>query len=276
MRKKAPRSIKESIHEFGKLSANFDWTLSDFDDFYNANIKALVESPYIYNNYHWITNFKEMRIIRIIGLKKILGYDEDTFSLHKSFDIIHPNFRPFVLEYAKNAYEMLSDKRYRPLSSKAHYSIQFPVHRSDGEYILVQMNVSIIMVDKAGNPLINYNRFEVLGKYFGEPIFIKPKVYFRTGVDLSQKAQEAVDQLSEKTRNFLLAYLHFTEREKEVLKCLSVGEKLPEIAKKLGDMSIETLKMHNKNILKKAKQHLSTLFQNARDVAYYLESMNIL
>ena len=282
MRKKNQKSIKESLQEFEKLSSNFDWAMSDFEEVYNRTIKAIAESPYMFNYYHWVTNFKDMRIIHISGLKKMLGHDEDTFTLQKSFGIIHPNFRPFVLEYAKNAYEMLCDKKYRLLSSKAHYSIQFPVLRADGEYILVQMNVSIIMVDKAGNPLANYNRFEVLGKYFDGPILIQPRVFFRTNIDLSDKAQEAEAELSERVRDFLLKQLGFTDAEKKVLLCLSEGKPLTEIAKALTkpealtDISVETVKIHTKHILTKAKNHLSPLFKSARDVAEYLKSMNII
>ena len=276
MRKKNHRSTKESLYEFEKLSANFDWTMSDFDEVYNKTIKAIAESPYMFNYYHWITHFKEMRIRHISGLKKMLGYEESDFTLQKSFDIIHPNFRPFVLEYAKNAYEMLSDKKYRPLSSKAQYSIQFPVQNIEGEYILVQMNISIILTDKTGNPLMNYNRFEVLGKYFGSPILIKPRVFFNTGIDLSEKAKEAEAELTVKVKDFLMKHLEFTDTEKKVLKYLSEGQKLPDIAKALDDKSVKTVKVHNKHILNKARNHLSLLFKDARDVAQYLNSMNIL
>lgn len=171
---------------------------------------------------------------------------------------------------------MLSEKKYQSLSSKAHYSIQFPILRSDGEYYAVQMNVSIILVDKEGNPLVNYNRFEVLGNYWGEPLIIKPRVHFRTGVDLSGTAKEVEAELSKKVRDFIWERLEFTEKEKNVLQCLSNGDKLTEISDILNIKSVETVKKHNLHILKKARLHLSPLFMSARDVANYLKSMSIL
>lgn len=279
MKKNTSKSIEESLREFGKISESFDSIVSDtdFQKIYRESIKHIAESPLMFNGYHWVTNFKDMSIMDISGLKKILGYDEETFTLQKSVSIMHPNFRPFILEYAKNAYEMLCDERYRLLSNKAHYSIQFPVLRYDGVYILVQMNISIIMVDKMGNPLVNYNRFEVLGNYLEEPIAIVPRVFFRTEMDLSAKAQEAEVELKERVKGFLFDKLNLTDTELKVLNGLSdTNKKIAQIAQELDDMSIETLKIHNKNILKKARHCLSPLFRDAKEVVKYLKSMDML
>ena len=276
MKKKNQKSIEENLLEFERIIGNCDWVLADFDKIYLNDIKPTADSPYMFNYFHWITNFKKMCIEHKSGVKKMLGYEEETFSLEKCFSIIHPNFRPFVLEYSKNTYEMLKTPKYKTLSNKAHFSIQFPILRADGEYILVQMNVSIIMVDNIGSPLINYNRFEVLGKYFDTPIFIKPRINFRTGIDLSEKAKEAEAELSGKVRHFLLNHLGFTDKELEVLKCLGNDLRLTDISDKLNIPSVETIKKHNLNIIKKARIHLSPLFANARDIAKYLKGMGII
>ena len=70
--------------------------------------------------------------------------------------------------------------------------------------------------------------------------------------------------------------LGFTDTEKKVLKELrDEKQKLPDIAKVL-EISDKTVKVHNKHILNKARNHLSPLFKDARDVSIYLDSMSIL
>ena len=256
------------------LTSSFEEVKFEYETLYKNTIQLIAESPYIFNYFHWTTDIKARRIIDHFGIKKILGYGEDVVTFEKMISLIHPKFFPFVVQYAATAYEMLTYKKYLPLSIKAHYSVQYPILCANGKYLLVQMNVSIIVVDAKGNPIVNYNRFEVLGEYLDTPIPIKPRVFFRTGLDLSAKAKEAEKELNDKVKGIFIKIIGLTEKELSVLDYLADNSLREEkfVALKI---SRETLKTHNKNILTKAKKHISPLFEKARDVAKYLKTMEI-
>ena len=51
-----------------------------------------------------------------VSIERMLGYKDSAFTLEKSMEIIHPNYRDFVVTYGLMAYRMLREPRYRPLS----------------------------------------------------------------------------------------------------------------------------------------------------------------
>jgi hypothetical protein len=265
---------KIDLSQFKEMSKEFQSIAFNYQNIYKEKIEPMAQSEYMFNYFHWTTDIKSMKIIDCFGIQKILGYDESTFTLEKSVKIIHPSFAPFVMQYAYIAYTMLSLPQYRPLSSKADYCIQFPILDANGKYVLVQKNISIIVTDNMGNPIVNYNRFEVLGEYFGLPIPIKPRVFFRTHLDFSQRAKEAELELNEKIKHTFIKIVGITPKQLQILKMLADKTIIDGILKQLN-YSLETHKTHTKKILLKARKTISPLFRDAREVAFYLRSMSI-
>jgi DNA-binding CsgD family transcriptional regulator len=274
MKQKKPNKHINLSH-FAKMSDAFQSIAFQYEDIYKKSIEPIATSDCMFNYFHWTTDIKAMKIIDCYGIERMLGYDESTFTLEKSVDIIHPFFKPFVIQYAYMAYQMLSLPNYRALSSKAHYSIQFPILNVKGQYILVQKNISIIVTDGEGNSIVNYNRFEVLGEYHNIPIQIKPRVFFKTHLDLSDRAKEAEKELNERVKEIFLKVMGFTPKQQKVLSHLADNKTVAEILESLN-YNGETHKAHTKNILSKARDTLSPLFREAREVANYLRLMNIL
>jgi hypothetical protein len=274
MKDTQPKKTIDLSH-FAEMSSSFQAVAFEYEVLYKQSIESIASSDYMFNYFHWTTDIKAMRIIDCYGIEKILGYDESNFTLEKSVDIIHPYFKPFVIQYAYLAYQMLSLPKYRPLSSKAHYSIQFPILNAKGQYILVQKNVSIIVTDGEGNAIVNYNRFEVLGDYRNLPIQIKPRVFFRTQLDLSDRAKEAEKELNEKVKDIFLKIIGITPKQVKILEHLADNKSIEEILNSL-QYNGETHKTHSKSILSKARSTLSPLFREAREVANYLRGMNII
>lgn len=261
-------SQNDTFRKFEILTHNFGAPTDTYEHIYEQYIKPITESPYMFNTYHWTTNIAERRIIDMMNVKKALGYDERHFTLAKSMDIIHPHFKDLVLEYALVAYRMLrDDPKYRLHSAQTHYSVQFPVQHYEGHYLLVQMNISIIQTDEAGNPLANYNRFAILDDYEDAPLHIKPHVYFETNnLTLAKTAEK---ELYEKMKGFILKMTKMSKQEIAILERLYNHKKLDEIASELN-ITVDTVKTHNKNILAKAKEHYSPQFTTVREVAKYL------
>jgi hypothetical protein len=274
MKEKKP-NMSINLSQFADMSAAFQSVAFEYEKIYKKSIEPIATSDYMFNYFHWTTDIKAMRIIDFYGIEKMLGYDEATFTLEKSVDIIHPLFKPFVIQYAYLAYKMLSLPNYRLFSSKSHYSIQFPILNAKGQYILVQKNISIIVTDDEGNAIVNYNRFEVLGEYRNLPIQIKPRVFFKTNLDLSERAQEAENELNEKVKEIFLKIIGITPTQINILKHLADNKPIDEILK-LSDHNKETHKTHAKSILSRARLTLSPLFRESREVANYLRGMNII
>lgn len=257
------------------ITKDFDVASMPFKDIFETTILPIVDSPYLFNNFHWVTNIHGQNLMYVKGVDKVLGYKDETFTLEKSVEIIHPNYRAFVVEYGLMAYRMLKEPRYQPLSNRSHYYIQYPIKRADGKFILVQMNASVIQTDKDGNPIANYNRFEVLGAFLDVPIFIRPHVYFRTSMQESALEEAAEKDISQRISKIMLSRLKITDRELLTLKDFSDNLNSLETAKK-QERGVETVKHHAKKILKKARLHLFSGFRNAQEVAIYLKNIDII
>jgi hypothetical protein len=243
---------------------------------YEKKIRPVTESPFLFNSFHWVTDIQKKDLLYKTNIKKILGYEEAEFTLERSIQVIHPGYQKFVTEYGVMAYRMLTESRYQKLSAISHYCIQYPIRHYNGHYLLVQMDASVVQIDSIGNPIANYNRFELLGNYLNVPIIIRPRVYFRTTVHnhLAEAAHEAEAELSERVKNSLLKTIGFSDIEKEILT-LSLTHTIPEIAQK-RDRSMDTIKSQNKGILEKARETFWVEFPSVKSVAEYLKNIEII
>ena len=273
--KEKEKSEKEAISQLGKIVEDFDTPSQPFQEIFETTIKPIVESPYLFNSFHWVTNILEQKLIFVNGIEKVLGYKDAEFTFEKSMEMIHPNYRSFVIEYGLMAYRMLTEPRYRPLSIRSHYSIHYPVKRIDGTYILVQMNASVIQTDKDNNPIANYNRFEILGPFLNVPIAIRPRVYFRSFSNSQDLAIDAEKDISSRVSKIMLDKLKITKRELLILIDFSNGLSGSKIAEK-QKIGIETVKEHSKKMLKKARLQLSPCFSNIKELANYMKNIEII
>jgi DNA-binding CsgD family transcriptional regulator len=263
-----------TIAALEKIVVGFDAPLEPIDRIFSGTIKPIIDSPYLFNCFHWVTNIREQKLMYVHGVEKILGYKDADFTLAKSVDIIHPSYHDFVVEYGLMAYRMLTEPQYRPLSSRSHYCIQYPMRRADGRFILVQMNASVIQTDKEGNPIANYNRFDILGVFLNVPILIRPRVYFRS-LSWSSLEEAAERDISERVSKIMLMRLKITPRELAILKDFALDLGGAEIAEK-QHIAPETVKHHSKKMLKKARANLSTHFKNVKEIAIYLKNIEII
>ncbi len=258
-----------------KIVGSSDTPTQSFHQIFEATIKPLVESNYLFNSYHCITDLLEQKLVFVTGVEKILGYKDEDFSMEKSIELIHPRYRDLVIEYGLMTFQLFREQRYRILSSRLHYNIQYPIKRIDGKFILVQMNTSIIQTDKAGNTIASYHRIGKFGPFLDVPIFIRPHIHFRTTTLYNSLAEAAERDISARVRKIMLDKLKITSRELLILKDFSNGLSGSKIA--IGqNIGTETVKEHSKKILKKARLHLSPSFGNIKELANYLKNIDII
>lgn len=276
MSKKSKKN-EDNAMPFEQIRKLFNTSLPDYalETIYINTIKATMQSPYLENYYHCIVDFKDMKFLFLDGVKKILGYDDDTFTPTHNIDIIHPTYRSIVIEYTKKACKVLCNIENKPFIDKSHFCLQFPVLKKDTTYALMEMDVSSVVADEEGRPLAYYIRFKTLGQYGDTPVFIKPIVFFETDIDTSAAAQSAELEILNGVKDFLIADLGFTDAEKEALCSLAeINRKVKYIVE--GDETTHENINHSKEILEKAQKNISPLFKDALSVAQYLQKIGII
>jgi hypothetical protein len=233
-------------------------------------VKPIEDSPMMFNLFHWVVNHEEQDIVHCFGVKKMLGYDDQTLTYEKSQNLIHPNFRGLILKLSAIVFDFFKSSSYQVLNKQAHFCIQFPIQHINGSFLLIQQNCTVLSTDKDHNPVIVYYRFENLGKFIGFPIIVKPRVCFNIGIYSIDLEQVVETQLSKGINSLVLKHIGLTTKQTEILSLLSQEKSIDQITKELN-ITIETIKVHNKNILSKAKKNISQMFTNAREVSYFLK-----
>ena len=124
-------NLEHATKTLKNISTLIETSKESFDAMYEQNMRPIIESPFMFTTYHWVTNIREQNLTYVSGVQRHLGYADETFTLEKSVQMIHPCYQAFVVEYGLMAYAMLTERRWRPLSSRSHYCLQFPVQRHD-------------------------------------------------------------------------------------------------------------------------------------------------
>jgi DNA-binding CsgD family transcriptional regulator len=269
------KNLDSTVAALQQISEGYSDPTRPFESIYSETILPIATSPYFFNSFHWTTNILQQELVYVKNVERILGYTDAGFTFLKSLDIIHPNYRGFVKEYGLMAYRMLNEPKYHPLSPYSHYCIQYPVRKATGDYILVQMNASVIQTDAKGNAIANYNRFDVLGPYLEVPFVIRPRVYFRDTSFAKDRAAEAEQDITQRVSRIMLRELGITDTELKVLKGFADGHKALAIASELG-VGSETIKTHADNIRRKVRERLCGSFGRVNDIAFYLRKIEII
>ncbi|WP_228446643.1 LuxR C-terminal-related transcriptional regulator [Chryseobacterium sp. 3008163] len=194
--------------------------------------------------YYMIFNVSTMELEFISPhIKNILGYDSNEINALFFLDQIHPNDKPYFLNFENKLTEFLKEL---PLEKRGSYKFQhdYRIKTKTNNYIRLLHQIVPIEFDEN-----NYYRSLVLHtdithiKKEGTPCFSiigfddEPSYY---NIEVTEKLTKSFDL--------------FTKREKEVLKCILEGKNSKTIAEKLF-ISLNTVHNHRKNILTKAEVH---------------------
>jgi len=236
---------------------------SSFEAFETFNLPLL---------YTWITNIPQMEIRLIQGVKKCLGYDEETFTLYTALNMIHPAFRFLVVEYAREMYVRLQDDMFKQNAAQTTYQIQFPVRNVHGEYYLVSQISRIYSFENKGLAIENINLFVITKLYENEPVVIRPYLRLNMGGYLDKEANVLTKAVTTRLND---RFRFLTPKEKEV-----AGYHLQELTNDEIAQSTETgfanIAKHNRNILAKASQYFPFSFKDASEVARYYQALGLI
>ena len=174
------------------------------------------------------------------NVKQVLGYEPDEFKLDLIMNIIHPEDKPYFLNFEykiveffkslpfekvplyKVQYDFRLRKKDRSYARILHQAVQID-YDEQNYYRTLSLDTDITHIKQEGLPC-----FSLIGLY-GEPSYynIQDKVF---------------------TKSFDL----FTKREREILKGIVEGKTSQQIAEQLF-ISSYTVNAHRRNIMEKAK-----------------------
>lgn len=195
-------------------------------------------------HYYMIFNICEMELEFISpNIKDVLGYEPSEINASFFLDQIHPDDKPYFLNFENQLTEFF-DKL--PLEKRGSYKFQhdYRIRNKNQNYIRLLHQIVAIEFDES-----NYYRSLVLHtdithiKKSGIPCFSiigfddEPSYY---NVEITEPLTKSFDLL--------------TKREKEILKCIVEGKNSKTIAEELF-ISLNTVNNHRKNILNKAEVH---------------------
>ena len=177
------------------------------------------------------------------GVTSVLGYDPEEIDIHLFLEILHPDDKPYFLEFERRIteffkalpyekiqnYKMQYDFRMRTKDNRyirlLHQAVQIDFDESNF-YRTLDIDTDITHIKPDGIPC-----FSIIGLE-GEPSYYN--------IDIT------------KTNALARSYDLFTRKEREILKLIIENNNSREIAEKLF-ISPHTVNAHRKNILRKAQ-----------------------
>lgn len=194
--------------------------------------------------YYMIFNIFQMELEFISpDIENVLGYEPHEINASFFLDQIHPDDKPYFLNFENKLTEFFKEL---PLEKRGSYKFQhdYRIKAKDHNYIRLLHQIVPLEFDEN-----NYYRSLVLHtdithiKKDGIPCF--------SMIGLDDEPSYYNIQVTESlTKSFNL----FTRREKEILKCIVEGKNSRKIAEELF-ISIHTVNNHRKSILNKAAVH---------------------
>lgn len=174
------------------------------------------------------------------NVTNVLGYHPEEMSVEFMMDIIHPDDKPFFLNFE---YKVVEFFKKLPIHKVAFYKVQYDIRMKNKYGTYVRMLHQAVQIDYDEQ---NYYRtlcFET------DISHIKPEgvpCFSIIGLDGEPSYYNIQD-----VPIFTKSYDIFTRREREILKGIIEGKSSKELSDELF-VSIHTINAHRKNIIAKA------------------------
>jgi len=205
--------------------------------------KKLLTFSQVGDYYYYIFNFKHLQFDFVSKeIEAVLGYDPAEVTIEFIMDKMHPDDRPWFLQFQNRSSEFLAQlPRYKLMKYKSQFDCRFK--KKNGDYTRLLHQSVVIQTDDDGGLIrtlilhTDISHFKKEGRpvmsYIGmddEPSYMN--------IDISNLFVENKEALS--------------RREKEILKLLIEGKLSKEIGAVLN-ISKQTVDTHRKNMLHKNK-----------------------
>ena len=190
----------------------------------------------------FVIDFAQNRIVYKKGIKKLLGYNDNEFTMQLLRKICHPDDYDVTTSIVKNA--ILYSLAYPEDNAESTLFISYRLKKKNGTYAKILSQSNIISTDEKGNIASSFIRFTDIS------FMDKTKI-----VNWEFKSKNLIKDFF--TRQVYKTFQNFfTIREKEIIVKMKTNLTNNEIGHKLN-ISKHTVATHRKKILKKAKCHSS-------------------
>jgi hypothetical protein len=254
---------------FGK---QYSQMIGDPVNISEEDYKIFVEEQKAYLNLPWnkskfllFSNMKTERLEQCLGLKEVMGWTEP-LSVETYFRMIHPDYLAPYLYWSMAVYELSQEVRSKLKPMQQVLQMQLPLLHYSGTYYWCFMKGFPLRLDKDNNLVLHLNiyvRMEELTDFnhrILEPILIER-------IDIMNAWTQV---LREKMKKIVLSTLN--NKTQEVMRLSIEGKKSEQIAEIMG-VSVNTVMMYKKNILRSGQSFCGKVFKDADEVARYFRSM---
>lgn len=203
----------------------------------------------------YVLNWKQSKVTYLKSVQLLLGYKNDDFNMQSALNKVHPEDAMVVNRVLR---AIVSRAMAGNVSLNNQYlNLTFRIKKKDGAYIKVLQQSSVFEKDDNGRLISNVSLLTDIS-------FISNNN--KVAWDLYSKD---IDNNALKETIFKDFINLFTKRELEIIHLIEKGLTNTQIAKQLF-ISINTVKVHRKHILKKSNSH------NSRQLLQFCEKHSIL
>lgn len=173
-----------------------------------------------YQQFFFVLDLVNRRVIHTHGLKKWLGYDDDNFTLLKYLTIIHPRHLESLNVFAQAAFETANSKEHQVTFMEQKYSVQLPLLHENGSYISTKRSLYPFQISEDGKVLAYLNHFTIVKEDFDATIALNPEVK-----TTNQKPQKDLANIvvKQKAKNIIAnssKIAGFSQRQLKILRAM--------------------------------------------------------
>ncbi len=175
------------------------------------------------------------------GVTNILGYEPEEMDIHLFLEIIHPEDKPYFLKFEQRITEFFKNL---PFDKIPKYKMQydFRMRTKDKRYVRLLHQAIQIDFDE-----VNYYRTLSIDTDISHIKSAGIPSFSIIGLEGEPSYYNITD-----ANTLVLSKYPFTRREREIVKMIVEGKNSNQIAELLF-ISVHTVNVHRKNILKKAE-----------------------
>ncbi|MBL0048950.1 MAG: hypothetical protein IPP32_12735 [Bacteroidetes bacterium] len=210
------------------------------------------------------------KLIHPVGISKYLGYSEDTFSIADFLGLTHPQHSIEHWITGVSIWNLLDKHKKFATFDDIQFVHQLALKHVDGSFLFCTCNAFIFQISDCGKAISYGYQFSILKNWEGE--------HFSSSIADKLKIREDILELlkNEKIKNFIESKI-FLDSHMPVLRQLAYLEE--KTSKSVADnleLTQNTIKSHNKELLKRAKDVFHKDFKNSLNLAEYLRNQSLI
>mgnify|MGYP001825985486 CR=1 FL=1 len=227
-----PKFIRETSSKLKKLN------------FHKNDFSSINNFPLNTKQCLYVVDWQDSKVSFQRDIQKLLGYNEDEFTLETLLNIAHPDDLNLINRITQAAVNHLTNNSCLNLQSSS-LNLTYRFRKKDDSYVKILRQSSLFEATKNGKMKSNLSLLTDIS-FFDNPDTVQWEF---NAPHIEQKAFK--EEVYKEFNNF------FTSREKDVIKLIAENCKTKDIAKALF-ISEHTVYSHRKNILRKSKCHNAT------------------